>query len=230
MSAPAAPPPDTRDREASPEPPRPPVPEPPRRPYGLGLLLIGGGIVWALSLLGYSLRWGLILPAALIVIGALLLLDRRGSRGGLVGLGIVVLVAALLVVPFSIVGGVDIGQHQEVVADVDELDQDHHLAVGSLVVDLRDLDLQDGEVVPIAASVGIGQLRVRVPEAVIVTGEGRAGIGAVEGTDGSRGGLGVNAALEDLQEGVSDDPATDVVPPVIELDLQVGIGQVVVTR
>ena len=230
MSSPAAPASDTRVPGGSPEPPRPAVPEPPRRPYALGLLLIGGGVVWGLSLLGVSLRWELILPVALIVIGAMLLLDRGGWSGGLVGLGIVVLVAAMLVVPFSVIAGDDIGERQEVVTDVSELDEEHRLGIGSLVLDLRGLALEDGDVVPVTASVGIGELRVRLPEGVSLTGDARVGIGAVQGTDGSRGGFGVDATLEDLQETNTDDPARKGAPPMLDLDLQVGIGQVVVTR
>lgn len=229
MSVPAAPTSDARIA-GSPEPPRPAPPEPPRRPYALGLLLIGGGVVWGLSLLGVSLRWEVILPAALIVIGAMLLLDRRGWSGGLVGLGIVVLVAAMLAVPLSVIGGDDIGERQEVVTDVGELAEEHRLGIGSLVLDLRDLDLEDAEVVPVTASVGIGELRVRVPEGVSLTGDARAGIGAVQGTDGSRGGFGVDANLEDLHDEVTDGPAGDGASPMLELDLQVGIGQVVITR
>lgn len=229
MSAPAAPTSDARIG-GSPEPPRPAPPEPPRRPYALGLLLIGGGVVWGLSLLGVSLRWELILPVALIVIGAMLLLDRRGWSGGLVGLGIVVLVAAMLAVPFSVIGGDDIGERQEVVTDIGELAEEHRLGIGSLVLDLRDLELEDAEVVPVTASVGIGELRVRVPEGVSLTGDARAGIGAVQGTDGSRGGFGVDANLEDLQDEITDGPAGEGEPPMLELDLQVGIGQVVITR
>ncbi len=230
MSAPTAPPPDTRAAEGPPAPPRPAVPEPPRRPYALGLLLIAGGILWALSLLGVDLRWSLILPVVLIVIGAVLLLDRRGSSGDLVGLGIVVLVAAMLVVPFSVIGGDDIGERQEVVTTSDELAEEQRLGIGSLVLDLRDLEFEDGEIVSVTASVGIGELRLRVPEGVALTGEAQVGIGAVQGTEGTRGGFGVNAMVEDLHETVPDDPDTGASPPVLELDLQVGIGQVRVSR
>lgn len=230
MSAPVVPPTDTQGGEGAATPRRPAVPEPPRRPYALGLLLIAGGVVWTLSLLGVDLRWGLILPVALIVIGALLLLDRQGRSGGLVGLGIVVLVASLLVVPFSIIGGDDIGGRQVVVTDVDELVNDQRLGIGSLVLDLRDLDLDDGEVVPVSASVGIGELRVRVPEGVRVSGDARVGIGAVDGTDGSRGGFGVDTALEDIHEVLGGDAATGADSPMLEFDLQVGMGQVAITR
>lgn len=224
MSAPTAPPPGATDHETTPQPPRPARHEPPRRPYALAVLLIGAGVVWALALLGVSIRWDLVLPVVLIVIGGVLLLSRHAANGGLVGLGIVVLVASLLVAPLSLTTGDDIGERREVVTEVSDLDDESNLGIGSLTLDLRGLDLEDGQVVSVSASVGIGELRVLVPDGATVTGEARAGIGTVQGTEGDRGGLGVTADLEDSAE-VPDPEAA-----VVDLDVQVGIGQVVVTR
>lgn len=224
MSAPTAPPPEAADRETTRQPPRPARDEPPRRPYALAVLLIGAGVVWGLALLGVPIRWDLVLPVVLIVIGGLLLLSRRVASGGLIGLGIVVLVASLLVAPLSLTTGDDIGERREVVTEVSDLDDESSLGIGSLTLDLTGLDLEDGQVVSVTASVGIGELRVLVPDGVTVTGEARAGIGAVQGTEGDRGGLGVTADLEDVAE-IADPGAA-----VVDLDVQVGIGQVVVTR
>lgn len=223
MSAPTAPPPTANERQ--PSPPPSPSPRPPRRPYGLALLLIGGGIVWALALFGVPIRWSLVLPAALIVIGVLLLLDRSTASGGLIGVGIVLLVVSLVFVPLSSAADADFGERQVVITDISDLAEEHSLGVGSLRLDLRGLELEEGTVVPVSADVGIGELRVQVPEDVVVTGEARAGIGAVQGTSGSRGGFGVSTSLRDAE--------ADEVPEgaaVLELDLEVGIGQVVVTR
>jgi len=227
-STPTAPPsePGGRAPGPSPETTFTPPPEPPSRPYAAALLLIGAGVIWALVLVGVPIRWELVLPAALIVVGAVLLLTRRASTGGLVALGIVVLVASLVVVPLSTNAGADIGQRQEVITTVDELGEGAELGIGSLLLDLRGIELED-EVVQISASVGIGELRVRVPEGVRVTGEARAGIGAVRGPSGDSGGFGVST---DLQGAIGDVQQPDAGSPALTLDLEVGIGQVVVTR
>lgn len=212
----------------TPSPSPPPTPEPPSRPYGAAILLIGAGLVWALVLLGVSIRWELFLPAALIVLGGALLVSRRAATGGLVALGIIVLVVSLVLVPLSS-GSVsaDIGQRQEVVTTVDDLADIDDLGIGSLTVDLRDLQIGPGETASLSLSVGIGQLRLRVPDDVVVTGEGRAGIGAVHadvlGTGvGSSGGLGVSVAFEEVTDGTTT--AT------LDLDVEVGIGQVMLSR
>jgi hypothetical protein len=229
-TAPIAPGSDAGEYSPPPTPssPPPPTPEPPSRPYAAAILLIGAGLVWALVLFGVSIRWELFLPAALIVLGGALLVSRRAATGGLVALGIVVLVVSLVLVPLSS-GSVsaDIGQRQEVVTTVDELAAIDDLGIGSLTVDLRGLTIEPGETASLSLSVGIGQLRLRVPDDIVVTGEGRAGIGAVQadvlGTGvGSSGGLGVAVAFEDATE--SSTTAT------LDLDVEVGIGQVMLSR
>lgn len=226
---------DTAEYSPPPTPPedRAPAPEPSSRPYAAAVLLIGGGLVWGLSLLGVAIPWELLLPVALIVLGVSLLVSRRAERGGLVTLGIVVLVASLVVVPLSS-GSIsaDIGQRQEVVTTLEDLSDIDDLGIGSLTVDLRDLHVEPGETVSLSLSVGIGQLRIRVADDVRVTGEGRAGIGSVHsgglgsGSETS-GGLGVAHAFEDVD---ADGAAEDEAAGAVDLDVEVGIGQVVVSR
>jgi hypothetical protein len=225
MSAPTAPPapPAPAGREPPYSPP-PSSPQPPRRPYAAALLLIGIGVLWALALVGIPIEWRLVLPGALIAVGGALLLDRRAPAGGLVALGIALLVFSLIFLPLTNRDGAEIGERQRVVTDVAELEDGESLGIGQLVLDLRGLDLEDGEVVSISASVGIGELRVRIGDDVSLTGEARAGIGSVTGPSESRGGFGVRAGLEDAVEPTASDP------PVLDLDLEVGIGQVTVSR
>jgi hypothetical protein len=235
MTSPTAPPNDAAEYSPPPTPPQPPTPaaEPPSRPYAAAILLIGGGLVWALVLLGVPIRWEVLLPAALIVLGGALLVSRRAATGGIVALGIVVLVVSLVLVPLSTGSfSADIGQREEVVTVVDDLAVIDDLGIGSLTVDLRGLQIEPGETASLSLSVGIGQLRLRVPDDVVVTGEGRAGIGAVhagaiEAGAGTSGGLGVTVPFEGTIEGSA---ATDDASGTLDLDVEVGIGQVMVSR
>ncbi len=202
--------------------PVPPRPARPRRPYVVGSLLIGGGLLWLLSTLGVTLYWDLLLPAGLIVVGAALLLTRGSTGGGLVGLGVLLLVLSLVVVPVTTDLSAEIGQREILADDLADLDGDPSLAIGSLILDLRDLRVAAGEEVTLAPQVGIGELRVRLPEGVEVVGEASAGIGSVVTGDRERGGLGIEADL--------DEAAADPVAGTLRVDASVGIGQVVVER
>ena len=59
--------------------PPPPAPEPPRgsRPIGLAIALIGLGALWLLSTLGVDIAWDIVLPAAVVAVGLLILAGFR---------------------------------------------------------------------------------------------------------------------------------------------------------
>lgn len=191
------------------------------RPIGWGLALIGAGVVWLLALAGVSIPWELVLPVALLVIGVLLLAGGRWmAHSGLIGLGVVLAVFALVSPVAPGPASVSAGDRTHTVTDVSDLESDYRLGAGTLTIDLTDLDLPPGTTA-LTASVGMGELVVRVPPDVTVEGEARVGMGDVVAFDASRGGI---APTLDLRRpGASADD-------VLELELRVGLGSIEVVR
>ena len=210
---------------AAPPPPPPEAAEPagpprPSRPLGFALVLIAAGVLWLLSELGPSVPWEFVLPAGILTIGVLILtVGRNGRTDGLIGLGILLSVIAVagsvvaVPVPFSA------GDRTEQPQSVEELEPEYSLGAGELVLDLRDLDLR--EVRTVRARIGLGDLLVRVPAGVSVTGNVRVGMGELVAFDEDRAGFAPELGLR--QEGVPGSPTLD-------LDLSAGMGKIEVTR
>jgi hypothetical protein len=206
--------------------PQPPPPAerrdrlaPGRLALGVLLLLLGGA--WLLEVLDLAdIRWQTLLASAVAAIGAVLLLTaRRRSTDGLIGLGIVLSVALVVVsslpsVPFT--GGV--GDRDVRVERIAELAPSYELGAGTLTLDLRDLALPVGAT-EVSASVGTGDLRVRVPREVTVEVAARTGAGNLD-------------VLGERREGLA--PQLDVRSTggrsTLVLDLSVGLGSIEVTR
>jgi hypothetical protein len=93
----------------------------------------------------------------------------------------------------------------------------YQLAAGSLKIDLRDIDLDDGPVV-VTATVGFGELVVTVPAAAAATVEAKAGFGEVV-IDGTTDG-GVNVKRTSEWPGVGS----------IVVDVEVGFGSARIVR
>jgi hypothetical protein len=195
-------------------------PEPRRRPVGLALVLITVGVVWLLALAGVSVPWEVLVPGALMVVGALVLLSPRwGGGGGLIGLGIALAVLALVVaVPSP--AALSAGDRTIAVTSVADLDDRYGLGAGTMILDLRELELPSGTT-EVQAGVNLGELVVLVPADATITGEGRVFLGEVEHFERSSGGV---APRADLRE-PGDDPDR-----VLELRLRVGLGQIEVRR
>jgi len=90
--------------------------------------------------------------------------------------------------------------------------------MGSMRVDLRDLDLPPGRT-DLRLDIGMGEIKVLVPESVCVTTEAEVGVGVVNTGDGDQGGV-------DLD--IRDKRA--VAPGVAQLHViaDVGVGAVLV--
>jgi hypothetical protein len=197
---------------------------PPSRRWGsigLGLVLVAVGVVWLLAQLGLDLRWELLLPVALIVVGALVLVSPLWRGGdGLIGLGIVLSIMALL---FAVAPGASTfsaGDRMFIPTDVAELEASYGLGAGTLTIDLRGLDLPAGTTA-VRAGVNLGELAVIVPADATVDGRGRVVMGEVSAFGRSSGGIAPRADLTD---------AGDDAQAVLELDLRVGLGRIEVTR
>lgn len=197
---------------------RPPTPQ-----IVIGGVLVLIGVLWLLERLGtVDLTVTAVLGLATLVIGiALMLLSGRGPHGGLIVFGSLIAVLALVTAtaPFEgFQGGV--GDRTIEVSTVDDIRPDYNLALGKLTIDLRMADdLSAGA--ELNASVGIGELVVRVPAGTEVSVESRVGAGEIDILGRDIDGLGVDDIYE--TPGFADGD------PRFTLDLQVFAGRVEVT-
>lgn len=212
-----------------PSPPQDRVPEerpgapsrPTARPIGWALALIGAGVLWLLALAGVPIDWQLVLPIAVIAIGVVLLAGGRSvARSGLIGLGVVLAVIALVISVTPMQVSITAGDRIHTVTDVTELESSYRLGAGTLTLDLRDLELPAGTT-ELDASVAFGELVVRVPDGVTVTGTGHTIAGEVVSFGRTTAGLAPRRTLD--EPGLDDGPTLD-------LELRTGFGRIEVTR
>ena len=203
-------------------------PEPPKRSIapqvviGAALVLIGG--LWLLERVGVlALNATTVLAVATIVVGlAVMILSADGPHIGLIVFGFVVALAgtAAAMTPLEgFQGGV--GERVVDVATVADLDADYNVAMGQLTIDMRDVTDVTSHV-SLKASVGLGELLIRLPEGVDFEVNANAGAGQIEIQGQSRDGLGV--------ENHYSTPSFDEDAAGITLDLDVFMGRVEVTN
>lgn len=185
----------------------------------LGALLILGGAAWLLETLDIvDVSFEVFLPAALILVGMILVAAaRRGRQAGLIALGVVLTVLSAAVSAADVTGGV--GQ-RVVRLTGDEQARHHDLGIGELVLDLTEIEPTGA--VELDAEVGIGELRVELPADVPVRVHAESAIGQVNVLGEEEGGFG--SELDHTDEGYESASAA------IDLELSVGIGEVSVTR
>ncbi len=222
-------------------------PAPPRDRSYLGRVTVGVALV-LLGTLGFldavvpgfhpAVRYYMVVLVAVVGIG-LVVGAWYGRVGGLVALGIVLVPLVLVMVAsdtveFSTSGDGPVvlvsfasdtiefdtsagdGYHRP--ARVGEIPDAYRLGVGSLVVDLREVDFT-GRVVAAEAEVGIGELTVYLPQGVAADVSGRVGIGSIRTWDhfGTTSRQGI---------GITSDYSSDGADGMIILDTSVGIGEI----
>jgi len=165
---------------------------------------------------------GVVLPAALILVGLVLVAASfTGRRHGLlIVVGIVLTITLAFASSFDIRLQGGVGQRVERPNAIGGA-ATYRLSVGQLTIDLRHTTWSGGATV--TASVGIGQLVIQVPSDVALVVRGRAGAGDVTV-------LGVNESGLDVDQRIAP---TGLVPNqrgTLSLDLSVGLGQIQVTR
>ena len=197
-----------------------------RLPVGtvvLGLLLVLAGVLWLLEALDLAnIPWDAVLPAALVVVGAALIIaSRTESHGGLITLGIVltVLTAASSAINVPLRGG--IGDRVERPASLESLEEDYDLAIGRLEVDLSAIELPPGTTT-LEIGVGMGELLVQVPEDVALDATAEVGVGDATLLDVEEDGAGVDVRYTDEDY---ESASTR-----LSLELTVGLGDVNVSR
>lgn len=98
-----------------------------------------------------------------------------------------------------------------------EIRDEYDVGVGSLLIDLRDVEFA-GQIVETEIDLGIGEVRVLLPHDVAAEVEGDVGIGALQVGDHEQGGLGVAGVFHlEGSEGM------------LAVDADVGVGQIVVS-
>lgn len=191
--------------------------------------VVGGGVLVLIGLMWLFERTGVIdisvtavLGLATLLIGiSMMLLARDGSHVGLAVLGTILALLALLTAaaPFEgFQGGV--GERVIEVTSADDIRPDYNLALGKLTLDLREIaDLEPGST--LTASVGMGELIVRVPTGIEFRVDGRVGAGELDILGETSGGIGIDESFET--------PGFESSSPGLTLDLQAFTGRVEVT-
>lgn len=208
-----------------------PAAQPPRsrRPLPLGPLVLGTflvavGVLWLLEATGVvEVPWEVLVPGGLILVGlALVVGSRTGQKtGGLVAIGVILAVVAGLFSLVEVPLGSGIGERSIAPRRVADLERSYNLGIGQLTVDLSRLDFPSGTT-EVEAHLGIGQVRVIVPDDVSVLAEGEASAGQVNLVDQTADGF----AARTVYRGRGYDGAARR----LHIDVTVGLGQVVVKR
>jgi phage shock protein PspC (stress-responsive transcriptional regulator) len=151
-------------------------------PIGLGAVLLATGVVAVLDVAGVTtVDWRIIVAVLVALTGALVIAGAVGGRriGGLLVLGLVLVLALALGLAVRVPLFSGIGERSVAPAVLAGLPSTYELGVGRLTVDLSRLELPRGET-RLKATVGIGDLLVRVPTDATVEVDGRAQAGRVD--------------------------------------------------
>jgi hypothetical protein len=179
------------------------------------LALAAGGFVAAAA--GTALGGGIAVAGLVIACGIGMVAGafRRGARW----LAVPALVLAL---PLGAVAATDLdvrgtwGDRTFRPATVAELGDGYEMGVGSMRVDLRDLELPPGRT-ELPLQLGVGEIQVLVPDDMCVTSDGNISLGVMDTGGGEQGGVDV-----DVTDGRAPDPGVRY----LHLDVDLGIGAV----
>ncbi len=202
--------------------------EPQRRTHPASQV-VGGSVVVLIGVLWLLERAGVIeisltavLAVATTAVGlALMLLSSRDSQPGLIVFGVTLGVVTLLtaLAPFEgFQGGV--GDRQVDVASSEDIDAEYNLAMGTLTVDLSQVEGFDPGA-ELAASTGLGELLVLVPSEMSIEVRARVGAGVISVGQKETSGLGLRDTIRI--------PADSTGPVDLVLDVQVFMGRLEVS-
>ena len=197
----------------------------------LGLILLAVGLGWLLQSLDViEVPWDALLPVALIAVGAVLVVgSRTGRHSGLITTGVILTIVTALgaAIDVPLLGGA--GQRVIAPQGVAELDPRYDLALGQMVIDLSELEVVADEQVDIRARVGLGELVVNLPPAILVQARARAGLGDVQILGEQASGFSPERTVGSCDRGRLIG-GIDVPSGCIVLDLSVGMGSVKVNQ
>lgn len=212
---------------------QPPPPDPPPRTdrsmaaAAVGLVLVTVGVLALLESLGMAVPLGVLGPALLVLLGLGVLASavRGESPEGLVGLAVLLgvmlsiatLLGALLDVPLrGAVGDLEVRP-----ASASDLEGEYRMLVGSLVVDLRDVELPPGTT-ELAVSTVMGEVEVLLPQGLSVDVDGSVAAGNADVLGVTHDGVAVD---NDQRPDDWDDA-----DPRLRLTVGAGLGEIRVTR
>jgi phage shock protein PspC (stress-responsive transcriptional regulator) len=148
-----------------------------------GLLLLAVASAWAAAEGIGELAVGVLILIALGMVAAALTGNGRRARW-------LVLPALAIAIPVGVVAAAELEleggygkRHYEPLSAATLPGDGYELAVGQLVVDLRELDWQRDRTVDLDLDLGIGEAVVAVPESVCVAADAHVGAGVIQATD-----------------------------------------------
>ena len=200
-----------------------------RRPGGQTPRLVAGGVLiligalWLLERVGaVDLNATTVLALATLVVGlALMILAREGPHSGLVVLGIILAVITGLTALAPVEGFQGgIGDRRVEVTRATDIATGYEVAMGTLTIDLRNLEDQ-GDLGVLTARVGMGEVLIRVPEDVGVEVRAKVAAGEIDVFGEKTGGIGI----DDIQRS----PGFEEADRRLVVDAEVFMGRVEVT-
>jgi hypothetical protein len=200
-------------------------------PVFLAALVAGGlgtGLSWEQQPLGVALQIGLVAALAVFGFGLLIasVLGRTGFGTVLMAMITAGLLAGAAVLPKDI--DTSWARQEWRPASVSAVEPHYELSTGDARLDLSGLKVPRGETVRTGLDVAAGRAAVVVPKNVTVKVRAEAGLGEIRLEEGQRVQVRINS--DEAKQRTLPPPAGTKPAGTIELVLEVGIGQVEVTR
>ncbi len=189
----------------------------------VGLLVAAAGVLGLLSALGVELPdLRIALAAAVILVGAAIAAGAVTGRtiAGLVGLATLLVLALVAALSIHVPLRGDVGTRLVRPAAAADIAAYYRTAICELTVDLRDTSLPDG-VTTVKASLGIGDLRVMVPQGVSVDVTTDAQVGDVWVLGRHDEGLNVRRRIREDVQGATKS---------LVVEAEIGLGEVRIER
>ncbi|MEU2572561.1 PspC domain-containing protein [Streptomyces anulatus] len=200
-------------------------------PVFLAALVAGGlgtGLSWEQQPLGVALQIGLVAALAVFGFGLLIasVLGRTGFGTVLMAMVTAGLLAGAAVLPKDI--DTSWARQEWRPASMSAVAPHYELSTGDARLDLSGLKVPKGETVRTGLDVAAGRAAVVVPENVTVKVRAEAGLGEIRLEEGQRVQVRINS--DEAKQRTLPPPSGTKPAGTIELVLEVGIGQVEVTR
>lgn len=189
---------------------------------------LGTGLSWEQQPLGVALQIGLVAALAVFGFGLLIasVLGRTGFGTVLMAMVTAGLLAGAAVLPKDI--DTSWARQEWRPASVSAVAPHYELSTGDARLDLSGLKVPRGETVRTGLDVAAGRAAVVVPKNVTVKVRAEAGLGEIRLEEGQRVQVRINS--DEAKQRTLPPPAGTKPAGTIELVLEVGIGQVEVTR
>jgi hypothetical protein len=192
-----------------------------------GLIIAAGLGMAAVAAWATATGHGAVVAGTVIALGAALAATAFFTEAARRSAPWLLAVALLLAAPAGAVAAADIrfdgavGEREYTPTSLADVREDgYELGVGQLIVDLRQIELAEGQTLEVATDLGVGQTIVSVPQGVCVVGEADAKAGELLVRGDSNSGV-----EPEFDRG---DPESKTAPRVV-IDSHLEVGQLVVT-